>query len=290
MDLLKHINITETPSKIIIDDIKVSDKGIVTETINVINKDYILGQTLLKVENLNISYDKKVLENISFEIKNIIRPNMQQGQIVSIVGKSGCGKTQLFRSIAGLKIPDSGTVQINEKPVRAGDVSVVYQSYPLFNHRTVINNLLIASNNREEIDKWLDIFNLKNHINHYPSSLSGGERQRISIIQQIITGNKFILLDEPFSGLDSIMIDKLTKTIVKASQTDELLTFIIISHDLENSISISDRVIVLNKTTPDGGSTVVAEFDLAKSGLAWTDDIKYKQEFRDLIQQVKDLI
>src|SRR6185369_15336791 len=95
--------------------------------------------TLLKVDNVSKSYgNKQILHNINFDIKNIVRPNLTQGQVISLIGKRGCGKSTLFKILSGLNEPTTGTVLIDgTKPVKAGDMGVVPQNYLLFNHRSV---------------------------------------------------------------------------------------------------------------------------------------------------------
>src|SRR5215468_5488263 len=117
---------------------------------------YTYGKTLLKIEDISLEYDgRPILKNVSAEIKDIIRPDCVQGQVVGFLGPSGIGKTQLFRIIAGLNKPTSGRVTINgqDRPVQAGEVGVVAQDYPLFEHRTVLSNLLLAAAQKEKDDK-----------------------------------------------------------------------------------------------------------------------------------------
>src|SRR3954454_7752926 len=104
-------------------------------------------QELLKVENICLSYDNKpVLRDICFDIKDIVRPGMTQGQVVSLIGRSGIGKTQLFRVLSGLQKPTTGKVIINQaKQVEAGDMGVVFQNYYLFEWRTIYNSLLLSA-------------------------------------------------------------------------------------------------------------------------------------------------
>jgi ABC-type nitrate/sulfonate/bicarbonate transport system ATPase subunit len=262
--------------------------------------EYSKNEVLLQAQNINLSFgDKVVLRDINFTIHNIVRPNMQQGQVISLIGKSGCGKTQLLRILGGLKEPTSGQVvlSINNtiKGVTAGDMGLVPQDYYLFEWRKIEQILNIAANKNKSLDKnqrkelvghYINEFGLSELLDKYPRQLSGGQRQRVSITQQLLNGNKFLLMDEPFSGLDSIMIDKTTELINKVATSNELQTIFIVSHDLSNSIAISDTVFVLSNK--DGnGTTVIQEIDLIEMGLAWNPDIKRETKFQDLLTYIK---
>ncbi len=256
-------------------------------------------ELILKVENIYLSYDKPILRDVNFEVHNITRPNLKQGQVVSLVGRSGIGKTQLFKILAGLQEPKSGTVRIGKDlhPVEAGEVGIVPQNYILFNHRTIVENLklgLRGSVNKmsekektELINDYANKFGLKEHLKKYPMQLSGGQRQRVSIIQQILTGNKFILLDEPFSGLDPVIKDKVLELLVSISQLDELNTLVIVSHDIENALAISDTAFILANEEHKEGSTITESIDLIEMGLSWDPEIKHNKHFQDLVAQMK---
>lgn len=265
--------------------------------------EYSKNEALLQAQKVNLSFgDKVVLRDINFTIRNIVRPNMNQGQVVSLIGKSGCGKTQLLRILGGLNEPTSGQVVVSVdntlKVVKSGDMGLVPQDYYLFEWRkikeilniSVSKNKLITKDQRKDlVDHYVGEFGLLEHLDKYPRQLSGGQRQRVSITQQLLNGNKFLLMDEPFSGLDSLMIDKTTQLINRVSTSDELQTIFIVSHDLSNSVAISDTVVVLSNK--DGnGSTVIEEIDLIEMGLAWDPDIKRKPAFQDLLSHIKNTI
>ncbi|MEO5683536.1 MAG: ATP-binding cassette domain-containing protein, partial [Chitinophagaceae bacterium] len=179
---------------------------------------YIKKQVLLKAEDVQLTYGGNIiLRDINFAIKDIVRPGIQQGQVVSLIGRSGIGKTQLFKLLSGLQSPSSGTVSLqNNQAVKAGDMGVIFQNYYLFEWRTVYQSLLLAAkqnpllkgNEKESIAGFAERFQLADQLQQYPQQLSGGQRQRASIIQQLLKGSDFLLLDEPFSGLDICVLDK----------------------------------------------------------------------------------
>ena len=193
---------------------------------------YSFGKTLLRIDNVSLEYDgRPVLSGVSAEVRDIIVPGKIQGQVVGILGPSGCGKTTLFRIIAGLHPPTSGRVSVNgfDRPVMAGEVGVVAQSYPLFEHRTVLGNLMLGAKKKEKdakvardkVMEFLREFELEDKFNLYPAQLSGGQRQRCAIIQQILCSEHFLLMDEPFSGLDLIMLEKTCELIAKVADMDD---------------------------------------------------------------------
>ena len=270
---------------------------------------YQTAETILKIDGVNKKYgNTPILKDISLEIKNITRPNVTQGQIVSLVGRSGCGKSTLFRILAGLEKPDSGTILRLDKsamdlpdtmePVEEGDMGVVFQNSYVYSWRkvsTILNkamskNYEVSKENRKDyIMSIVHILSLEDHLEKYANQLSGGQRQRVAIAEQILNGGNFILLDEPFSGLDTLTIDKVTKTLTDLSLTNEYKTIVIISHDLSNSLAISDTAFILAKQG-DTGATITHQICLATQGLAWQPDIKENPLFRDLLKNVKSLL
>ena len=183
--------------------------------------------TLLKVDHVSLAYDDKVvLRDVNAEIRDIVRDDCTQGQVVGFLGPSGIGKTQLFRIIAGLNHPTSGEVLVNSSltPVQAGMVGVVPQNYPLFENRTIFSNLMLAAKQREgnhgaardRVMTYLRRLDMVDCAQLYPAQISGGQRQRIAIAQQLLCSDHFLLMDEPFSGLDVIMEAKVCELINEA--------------------------------------------------------------------------
>ena len=203
--------------------------------------------------------------------------------MVCLLGPSGVGKTQLFRCISGLQRPTSGEVLIgaDQKQVQPGDVGVVPQQYTLFRHRKVLDNLLVAAAQRgtpkaeakEKAMGYLKRFGIEDRCDLYPAQLSGGQRQRVAIIQQLLSSGHFLLMDEPFSGLDPINKDEAIELIGDVSSQDELNTIVVTTHDVESAITIADQLVLLGRNEPvDGkktGSSIKKIYDLAAMGMAW---------------------
>lgn len=276
--------------------------------------------TLLIAKNIGLSFidsnnnEKIIINNANFEIRDIVTPDSIRGQVVSLVGKSGVGKTQLIRMLSGLYIHNSvktGEILIHHDkkagqhellPVKEGDMGIVFQDYYMPEHLKISKMLYKAAKKNvdykndkkiiaEAVDYYINTFELSEHRDKYPIQLSGGQKQRASIIMQLLNGSNFLLMDEPFSGLDPIMIDKTTKLLQTIANSDELKTLIIVSHDLENCAAISDTIFIMSKNKIENtGSSIVAEIDLLERNLAYHPDIKRMPEFHNTIEEVKQLL
>lgn len=277
---------------------------------------YTLAETLLKVEGVNLSYgDFKVLRDVNVEVKNIVRPGLHQGQVIGFLGPSGVGKTKLSEILAGI-IPIkagndtdsdmnvSGTVLLGpeQQPTQIGKIGVVQQSYPLLEHRTVLGNLNIVARNRfkdrvvadAKVEETLQMLNLQNHKKNYPANLSGGQKQRVAIGQALINCENFIIFDEPFSGLDINMINRVTTMIQDLTRQNELLTIIIISHDITATTAVSDTLWIMGKEKNEvgefiPGAKIIKQIDLMERGLAWMPDITLQPEFSDTTREIRAL-
>ncbi len=262
---------------------------------------------ILTLDNISMSFHGEViLRNINAQILDVIRPNMAQGQVVGFYGRSGIGKSVLCRIMAGLMAPSSGTVDVGlaQQPVQAGMVGFVQQRYPLFDHRTLFDNLLVAAQRkhapadaRQHVETYLERFGLAPHRRKYPALLSGGQRQRAAIAQQLLCSDHLILLDEPFSGLDVAMIDEVKKIIVEVTTMDELNTVVIVSHDLVTTTALADRLWLLGYEhdaagLPVPGATISPrhQYNLAEMGLAWHENVEAEPEFAQFVEHIKQEI
>ncbi len=265
---------------------------------------YEYHETLLKLAGVSMRRGENlVLRDVDLEIKNLVRPGMQQGQIVALVGPSGSGKTTLFRLLAGLDAPDSGTILVGpeQKPVARGTIGVVAQNYPLFGHRTVLGNLLVAgkqaglqnAENRAKAAALLDRFGIAGQDAKYPAQLSGGQRQRAAIAQQFMCSEHFLLMDEPFSGLDILAQEAVIRFIQEMAAIDELMTFILVTHDISAALQVADTIWVLGREVENGksvpGARIRANFNLVERGLAWRENITAMPEFLQVRQEIRAL-
>lgn len=210
-----------------------------------------LGSNVI-IDNLSKNYgDFHVLKNISMEIN--------QGEFFSILGPSGCGKTTLLRIIAGFTFPDEGSVYLGNQdiidlPPEKRDCNTIFQNYALFPHLSIYENiafpLRLKKMKEKEIDnkvnKYLQLVKLEGHENKKPNQISGGQRQRVAIARALINEPKVLLLDEPLSALDAKLRSNL---LIDLDNIHEKIhtTFIYITHDQSEALSVSDRIAVMNE-------------------------------------------
>lgn len=180
-----------------------------------------------------------VLENITF--------NLNEGEIIAIVGPSGSGKSTLLNIISKLIEPTEGEIYVD------GEIGYMFQRDHLFNWRTVWKNIMLGleikkEKNQENIDKTKELltkYGLIDFINSYPQELSGGMRQRIALIRTLATNPQVLLLDEPFSALDYQTRINVSEDIFKIIK-DSNVSAILVTHDISEAIAMADRVIVLS--------------------------------------------
>ena len=202
-------------------------------------------KNILEVKNLSYSFgNNPILKDINIHVN--------ENEMVAIVGSSGVGKSTLFNLIAGVLKKQTGEITINGSDDYIGKVAYMLQKDLLFEHKTIISNvilpLIIAKVNKkealEEGNKILKQFNLDKYANKYPQQLSGGMRQRVALIRTYMFKRKIFLLDEAFSALDAITKKELHKWYLDLKKEFNLTT-LLITHDIEEAIFLSDRIYIL---------------------------------------------
>ena len=202
-------------------------------------------KNILEVKNLSYSFGSNpILKDINIHVN--------ENEMVAIVGSSGVGKSTLFNLIAGVLKKQIGEITINGSNDYIGKVAYMLQKDLLFEHKTIINNvilpLIIAKVNKkkalEEGNKILKQFNLDKYANKYPQQLSGGMRQRVALIRTYMFKKNIFLLDEAFSALDAITKKELHKWYLDLKKEFNLTT-LLITHDIEEAVFLSDRIYIL---------------------------------------------
>ena len=202
-------------------------------------------KNILEVKNLSYSFgNNPILKDINIHVN--------ENEMVAIVGSSGVGKSTLFNLIAGVLKKQTGEITIDGSNDYIGKVAYMLQKDLLFEHKTIINNvilpLIIAKVNKkealEEGNKILKQFNLDKYANKYPQQLSGGMRQRVALIRTYMFKRKIFLLDEAFSALDAITKKELHKWYLDLKKGFNLTT-LLITHDIEEAVFLSDRIYIL---------------------------------------------
>ena len=202
-------------------------------------------KNILDIKNLSYSFGSNpILKDINIHVN--------ENEMVAIVGSSGVGKSTLFNLIAGVLKKQVGKITINGSEDYIGKVAYMLQKDLLFEHKTIINNvilpLIIAKIDKkealEEGNKILKQFNLDKYANKYPQQLSGGMRQRVALIRTYMFKRKIFLLDEAFSALDAITKKELHKWYLDLKKEFNLTT-LLITHDIEEAVFLSDRIYIL---------------------------------------------
>lgn len=210
----------------------------------------------LEISNLQKDYaGNRVVENFNLAV--------EQGEFISFLGPSGCGKTTVLRMVAGFETPSAGSIRIDGKDVvnlkpNQRNIGMVFQAYALFPNMTVAQNLAfglkVAGKSKAEIEstvqEMLALIKLEELGQRYPFQLSGGQQQRVALARALAVKPKLLLLDEPLSALDAKIRVSLREEI-RAIQRKLQITTIFVTHDQEEALSMSDRIVVMHKGKAD---------------------------------------
>ena len=212
-----------------------------------------MSDSFLELKDLKKSFTpgEYVLQGINLKI--------EQGEFVTLLGSSGCGKTTTLRIIAGLEQPDSGSVWLEGRDVtnlepNERDVNTVFQNYALFPHMNVADNIgyglkirkVPKADIRKKVKEMLELVQLEGYEKRKPAELSGGQKQRVAIARALANNPRVLLLDEPLGALD-LQLRRAMQLELKRLQKKLGITFIYITHDQEEAINMSDRIVVMNK-------------------------------------------
>lgn len=204
---------------------------------------------MLELQNISKQFGSKtVLENISLQI--------QKGEIVSLLGQSGSGKTTLLNIILGLTKMNSGKIIFNDTDVsnvrmKDRNFNIVFQDYALFPHLNAYENIIYGLKNKKgltsnkEVQDYIELLGLEPHLKKKIGELSGGQKQRVALARTLVAKPDILLLDEPLSALDGVIKESIKQHIKKIAKELELTT-IIVTHDPEEALTLSDKVLIIN--------------------------------------------
>ncbi|MEY8371081.1 ABC transporter ATP-binding protein [Aerococcaceae bacterium 50-4] len=205
---------------------------------------------MLKLQNVEKAFgETQVLKDISLEVET--------GKIVSILGASGSGKSTLLNIILGIEQVTGGSLtfdgeDITNVPMKNRPFNIVFQDYALFPNLTAYENLTYGLRNnkhistKEEVEDFIDLLNLRDHLNKKVHELSGGQKQRVALGRTLVMKPKVLLLDEPLSALDGVIKESIKERIKEISRKYNLTT-IIVTHDPEEALTMSDMILILNQ-------------------------------------------
>ena len=205
---------------------------------------------MLQLKNISKSFDgKEVIKNINLEIN--------KGEIVSILGPSGCGKATLLNIILGLTEVDTGSIvydgnDLTDVSMEDRGFNIVFQDYALFPNLNAYKNITYGLKNKpnisskEEVNDLIKLLALEEHLDKKIDQLSGGQKQRVALARTMVMKPKVLLLDEPLSALDGVIKESI-KDRIKTIAKQYNLTTIIVTHDPEEALTLSDRVLIINE-------------------------------------------
>ena len=235
---------------------------------------------ILSIKNLSFNYpNNKILHDINIYV--------DKGEVVSILGGSGVGKTTLFNIIAGINPLQSGEISIKGNTDYKGRVSYMLQKDLLLEHKTIIQNITLPllirkiskKDAEEEAIKSLKLFNLYEYKDKYPSELSGGMRQRIALLRTYMFKEELFLLDEPFSALDAITKISLHSWYLEINNKLDLTT-LLITHDIDEAIDLSDRIYIIKNKPGEIVSEIKINLDKVNQD---EQKLKYKKEILNIL-------
>ena len=250
-------------------------------------------KVMVEIAGVNKSYDRE-----NFVVKDL-GLNIYEGEFLTLLGSSGCGKTTTLRMVAGFEEPTNGLIRINGVDIKNQEpnernVNTVFQSYALFPHMTVYDNIAYGLRIKKvkkgeikvRVSKMLDMVQLGGFEKRYPAQLSGGQKQRVAIARALINQPQVLLLDEPLGALD-LKLRKQMQLELKRLQKKLGITFIYVTHDQEEALTMSDRIAVMNSGILEQVGTPTEIYEQPASKFVAT-FIGETNLFEGVVREIKD--
>ena len=244
---------------------------------------------MIEIKNLRKEWKKGDVNLVALEDISL---SINKGEVISVIGSSGCGKTTLLKLITGLLSPTNGSISIKEdfgKRKSLKKLSIVFQNPVLLAWRNVKDNVKLPNelNNTEEnnnVQERIDLVGLKGFEKHYPNELSGGMQQRVAIARALVLNPSLLLMDEPFGSLDEINRNKLNLELLKIWHKLKP-TIVFVTHSISEAVFLSDRVVILSER-PAKVKEII-EINLPRKRKL---EMKETSEFQDYIKCIREKI
>lgn len=238
----------------------------------------------LQIHQLSKQFDgQEILADVTL--------TLEDGEFVSLLGPSGSGKSTLFHLIGGLYTPNQGSIILDAHDItgKRGEISYMPQSPSLFPWRTILENVVLAQElkeapNRQKAIEMLTKAGLEEYINSYPHQLSGGMKQRAAFVRSLLSPQKAILLDEPFSALDEFTRMEMQKWLLSIWE-EERPTVLFVTHDIEEAIFLSDRIVVLGNRPANIIKEISIPFSRPRD-----EEIRLSEDFLYLKKEIYQLL
>ena len=259
-----------------------------------VSKLYTIGDTIITA-----------LDDLSIDV--------EEGEYIAITGHSGSGKSTLLQIASFLDKPTSGNIYLRDTQIdtfseadlaklRNKEIGFVFQQFNLLGKTSALENVglpLIYANvsdgeRKQRAQAMLEDVGLGDRLENTRAQLSGGQRQRIAIAQQLLCSEKFLLMDEPFSGLDPLMVDEVCRLISEVAMMDEQNTIIVVTHDITAAILVADTLWIMGRDHNEKGEVIPGAkiksvINLMSRGLAWHKNIAQTSEFAECVREVRAL-
>lgn len=247
---------------------------------------------LIRTENLHKVYESGDGYNHALSAIDLA---VNEGEFVSLVGRSGCGKTTLLNLLAGLDVPTHGRILLRDsvvKGTRPDEIGYIFQQPVLLPWRKIIDNVLLnveimRLSPKKHIDRAHDLLKLvglEGVENLFPHELSGGMQQRVAIVRALLHQPSLLLMDEPFGALDALTREHMNVELLRIWDTTDT-TVVFVTHDLREAAFLSDRIVVMSARPGTIREVIDSPFDRPRDS-----EVVYSQPFADLTQRLEDLI